>query len=111
MNEISNAELKLIKKAKKSNISSFRDNELKLCKLLHKKGYLVETLEKIDNKTLLATYKITNKGIIYLESKTHDKIEFFVSKIVIPLVFFLLGVISTNFDKISKFILNIIPHN
>lgn len=111
MDEVSNAELKLLKQAAKSNIKYFYNNDLALCELLCKKGYLKEILENETESSFTVTYGLTNKGLIYIECKHKEKVEFIISKVVIPLGFFLLGAISTNFDKICNLISKIIPNH
>ena len=111
MDEVSNAELKLLKQATKSNIKYFYNNDLKLCELLCKKGYLNEILVENNESSFTVTYGLTNKGTIYVECKNKEKFEFIVSRIVIPLGFFLLGAISTNFDKIYNFVSKVIPNH
>ena len=111
MNTLSKAEYKLLKKAKKKELSFLNGYEITLCKFLCKKGYLHTSYKKESDGSLLMSYRITNNGIIYIESQNRESKEFIVSKIIIPFLFFLLGAISSNFDKILNLIFKIIHKN
>lgn len=111
MNTLSKAEYKLLKKAKSKELTTFVGDEITLCKLLCKKGYLHDSYKKESDVSYAISYHITNNGIIYIESQNKETIQFVVSKIIIPFLFFLLGVISSNFDKILNLIFKIIHKN
>ena len=104
--KLKNIEVKMLKKIYKHEISSFKDNEFEICQTLRSNGFLSEI-----NVNGHISYTLTDRGIIYLEEKRRELKNRIVYNILVPFFFFMLGVVSSHFEKVCNFIYDIFCKN
>ena len=105
-NQLKNIEIKLLKKVRKSDIEYYSDDEFEMCKELRSNGFLKEI-----NINGHIGFTLADRGIIYLEEKHKVFIDKLMYNVLVPFFFFVIGVLSANFNRILDFILQILNKN
>ena len=104
--ELKNIEKSMLKRIYKNKILHFYNDEYETCQKLQSKG-LVNRI----NENGSIGFAISDKGIVYIETARSESIKFIIEKILIPFIFFILGAIATNIEKVVNFISKVLNTN